>query len=293
MSTNNPENSRNFINRWQASGASERANYQLFLSELAELLDVERPHPKTPNMAENSYVFEKSVIAPGGTTKFIDLYKRSHFVIETKQGVDKEDQENSTPLSATELKRRQKRKKGHGVRGTGSWDTILEKAKGQGEQYIRYLPPEELADGGRPPFLIIIDVGHTIDLYAEFTRSGGHYAPFPDPANNRFHLSDLADEETQALFRTIWSDPQSLDPARRSARVTRQIADRLAQLAKSLEGAHEPEAVANFLMRALFTMFAEDVGLLPERSFTNLLADLRHDPSSFKNMLEHHIRKLK
>jgi hypothetical protein len=40
-------------------------------------------------------------------------------------------------------------------------------------------------------------------------------------------------------------------------------------------------------MRCLFTMFAEDVGLLPNRSFTQLLADLRHDVPSFQPMIEH------
>jgi hypothetical protein len=40
-------------------------------------------------------------------------------------------------------------------------------------------------------------------------------------------------------------------------------------------------------MRCLFTLFAEDVGLLPSHSFTQLLADLRHDPPSFRSMVEH------
>lgn len=37
-----------FIARWQGSGAAERANYQLFLSELCDALGVARPEPKTP-----------------------------------------------------------------------------------------------------------------------------------------------------------------------------------------------------------------------------------------------------
>lgn len=72
---------------------------------------------------------------------------------------------------------------------------------------------------------------------------------------------------------------------KRRARVTREIASRLAQLARSLEGEHAPEEVANFLMRCLFTMFAEDVELLPERSFTQLLTDIV--PEHFKPMIEH------
>jgi hypothetical protein len=38
-----------FIARWQAPGAAERANYQLFLSELCDVLDAPRPDPTTPD----------------------------------------------------------------------------------------------------------------------------------------------------------------------------------------------------------------------------------------------------
>jgi hypothetical protein len=89
-------------------------------------------------------------------------------------------------------------------------------------------------------------------------------------------------------LRAVWTDPLSLDPSRRSARVTREIADQLAKLAKSLEAdGHPPQLVASFLMRALFTMFAEDVGLLPERGFTELLQRLKNKPDTFAPMLEH------
>jgi hypothetical protein len=84
----------------------------------------------------------------------------------------------------------------------------------------------------------------------------------------------------------VWIDPLSLDPGRRSAKVTRDIADSLAKLARSLEGKHSPEQVANFLMRCLFTMFSEDVDLLPHGSFTALLGNLKKDPESFVPAME-------
>ncbi len=46
-------------------------------------------------------------------------------------------------------------------------------------------------------------------------------------------------------------------------------------MAASLEEDHDPDRVAGFLMRCLFTMFAEDVELLPPRSFTELLERCR------------------
>lgn len=83
-----------FIARWQDSGAAERANFQLFLSELCDLLGVARPEPAKPNESDNAYVFERGVtfrFADGSTSPGrIDLYKRGCFVLEAKQGSDQE-----------------------------------------------------------------------------------------------------------------------------------------------------------------------------------------------------------
>src|SRR5690349_14205282 len=50
-----------FITRWAASAASERANYQLFLSELCEFLSVPKPNPSVADVSKNAYVFERDV----------------------------------------------------------------------------------------------------------------------------------------------------------------------------------------------------------------------------------------
>jgi hypothetical protein len=67
--------------------------------------------------------------------------------------------------------------------------------------------------------------------------------------------------------------------------VTRAIAERLAAVSKSLEAKYLPEEVAMFLMRCLFTMFAEDARLLPAASFRNLLERCEKDPSRFQPMV--------
>ncbi len=145
-------------------------------------------------------------------------------------------------------------------------------------QYVRALPAGE----GRPPFVVVVDVGRSIELYSEFSRSGGAYIPYPDPRAHRIRLRDLHDPEIRARLRALWLDPLSLDPSRRAARVTRDIATRLATLAVSLEQAgHPAELAAAFLIRCLFTLFAEDVGLLKAAGFTDLLASVREDPPQF------------
>ena len=250
-----------FIERWSKAGGSERANYQLFLTELCALLGLPTPDPASGDNRDNAYVFERRVVMrePDGSPRdrYIDLYRRGAFVLEAKQSGKALD--------------------------TSGWDSAMVAAHKQADQYVRALP----ADEGRPPFIVVVDVGRNIELYAEFSRSGGNYTAFPDPKHFRIRLADLRRPDIRERLSTLWLDPMRLDPSRESARVTRQIADQLAALAKSLEaGGHGAEDVASFLMRALFTMFAEDVGLLPERGFTQLLERLHGKPANFAPMLE-------
>ncbi len=48
----------------------ERANYQLFLTELCQLLDLPGPEPAGPDPEKNAYVFERRVDIdhPDGST---------------------------------------------------------------------------------------------------------------------------------------------------------------------------------------------------------------------------------
>jgi len=246
-----------FIARWQAAGGSERANYQLFITELCELLGLPKPEPAVAEAGDNTYVFERRVNFRHGdgssSNGYIDCYRRACFILEAKQ----------TRLAEAAGK---------------VFDDALLRARGQAENYARALPAEE----GRPPFLIVVDVGNVIELYAEFTRSGATYVPFPDPRSHRIRLADLRDPALRARLAAVWLDPLALDPTRHSARVTRQIAAHLAELAKSLEGSgHAPESVAGFLTRCLFSMFAEDVGLIPKASFTELLQSFADDTAQF------------
>jgi len=259
-----------FIKRWESSAASERANYQLFLTELCAVLEVEPPQPAGADEALNAYVFEKSVRFPNrdGSVSLgrIDLYKRGHFVLEAKQGANDGDA-----------------KAGHGVRGSEGWDQSMVRAKNQAERYVRALPAAE----GRPPFLLVADVGHAVEIYSEFTRTGGIYIPFPDASCHRVLIRDLADSALRERLRLVWTDPASLDPALRSARVTREISGKLAELARSLEASgHSPAEVGGFLMRCIFTMFAEDVDLIPKMSFSNLIVSLRDNHRAFKTIVE-------
>ena len=274
-----------FIAEWAASGGSELSNYQLFVIALCGLLDVPRPDAAQEANARNDYVFERGIAFkhPDGssTPGRIDCYKRDCFVLEAKQS-GKRDSARAGDHPIPHTPGDPRRKSGQAARGTGTWDRVMRAAREQAEGYARALP----VDHGYPPFLLVVDVGHVIEVYADFSGQGKNYAHFPDKPSYRLHLEDLRDPAVRARLRAIWTDPQALDPARHAAEVTRDIAARLARIAQRLEGDHDPEAVAKFLMRCLFTMFAEDVGLLPDDAFTRLLQQLEGTPEHFPRALE-------
>jgi len=122
-----------FINRWSSVGGSERANYQLFITELCALLDVPLPQPARDDADDNAYVFERRVTFAHGDGQqsfgFIDCYRRGAFVLEAKK------------LKAASH--------------TRGFDEALLRARSQAEGYARALPAAE----GRPPFVVVVDVG--------------------------------------------------------------------------------------------------------------------------------------
>ena len=109
---------------------------------------------------------------------------------------------------------------------------------------------------------------------------------FPDAQTYRITLQDLRKPDVQKRLRAIWTEPASLDPNAESARVTKDVADRLAIVAKELEKKHDAKDVAEFLMRCLFTRFAEDAKLLPEKSFESLLMEMKDTPKNFVAAVE-------
>jgi hypothetical protein len=274
-----------FIERWQGSGANERANYVMFLTELCALLDLPQPEPARDD-GSTDYRFEYPVKLRDddgkASTGRIDLYRKGAFVLEAKQGTDKKLQED-LPLFG--LAGSGKAATGAAKRGTDAYRLAMQRARRQAEGYAKALPTAH----GWPPFLLVVDVGHSIECFADFSLTGKNYSQFPDARSFRIMLDDLVDPAIRARLATIWTDPLSLDPAKVSAKVTKEIADHLAQLAKLLEKkGHDAETVAQFLIRCLFTMFAEDVKLLPDDCFSDMLAEIvaDNDPKRFKPHME-------
>ncbi len=276
-----------FIMYWKGATAPEQSVSQQFLCELCDQVGV--PQPGHQRNGAYTFEFHVSEIQHDGDAKGgrIDLYKRACFVLESKKFQEKLAEQTQLELAAEQMGAVSKRRKNAApVRDTERWDDAMLKAFVQARDYVRALPPEEPA----PPFLLVVDVGHVIEVRADFSLTGRAYQPFPDPLTYRVRLEQLRDDKTRERLKLIWTDPQSLDPSKRSAEVTREVAKHLAELAKSFEKAgHPPKVVAEFLTRCLFCMFAEDVGLLPsangKKGFTELLNGLPGNGEGFETML--------
>lgn len=279
-----------FIERWRAGpGGQERANYAMFLLELCDVLGVPRPDQAGTDRAANDYVFERVVTfagidGPEGHGR-IDLYRRGRFVCECKQSRradgDKRAERLEDQLAFDGLPAPDR-----GGRADARWDALMKAARYQAARYARALP----ADHPPPPFLIVCDIGRCLELYADFTGTGRHYELFPDRKRYRVFLDDLRKPDIREMLRLVWEDPHALDPSREAAKVTREIAGRLAKVSRAIETAEglaamppaaraaHAERIALFLMRVIFSMFAEDVDLLPKGSLSSLLERCQDTP---------------
>ena len=165
----------------RGSGGSELANYQLFVVGLCEALGLDRPTMAKEENQFNDYVFERRIDFkhPDGsrTAGRIDCYRRGSFILEAKQSAKREalrrDSDQPSLLLAEDGNQL---KPGHARRGSRGWDQVMLEARKQAENYARALP----VDHGYPPFLLVVDVGNVIEVFADFSGQGKNYAHFPD-----------------------------------------------------------------------------------------------------------------
>ncbi|MHB1795048.1 MAG: class I SAM-dependent DNA methyltransferase [Acidobacteriaceae bacterium] len=206
------------------------------------------PGPAASDSIGDRYAFEKHVSKTRGGKGFADVWLRDHFAWEYK-GKHKD----------------------------------LKKAYDQLNDYRE--------DLGNPPLLVVCDLDR-FEVHTNFTATNKRvYA---------FNLDDLNHNKVTAtcplppleVLRALFGDYNVLRPEFTDAQVTKETAAHFSRLAERLEleernlGASRAE-VAHFLVRLLFCLFADSIGLLPNHVFRNLLqSEDRLLPTKF-------LRKLK
>jgi len=126
-----------------------------------------------------------------------------------------------------------------------------------------------------PPLLIVSDL-HTIIIHTNFTNTVKREITFT--------VEDLANFETRQILEAAFKNPDALRPAATRAGVTKDAAEKFSAVAQKLRyRGEEPHAVAHFLTRLLFCMFAEDIGLLPNDLFTRIVRNSQGKPDLFES----------
>ena len=131
-----------------------------------------------------------------------------------------------------------------------------------------------------PPLLVVCDF-ENFEVHTNFNTRKEIYS---------FNLADLlANVPTENcklppldVLRAVFTDPARLKPGQTTEDVTKGAAEQFSALAESLRDRGVPsERAAHFLMRLLFCLFSEDIGLLPGKLFSRLVENNLQQPAEF------------
>ena len=161
-------------------------------------------------------------------------------------------------------------------RGKFGWEyKRKDKYKDLTDAYRQLCQYREALDN--PPLLVVSDITRT-EIHTNFTGTAKHV--------HTVLLADLAAPDNLSLLRRVFTDPESFRPTITVQKVTEQIAEQIGDLAKSLHArGHDPHAAAHFLMKCMFGLFAEDVGLLSNGLFSRILDTWHDQPTELQRRL--------
>ncbi len=116
---------------------------------------------------------------------------------------------------------------------------------------------------GSPPLLIVSDTDR-IEIHTNWNNT----------VQKKYDVSldDLLDADKRDLLRACFTNPDRLKPEQTRQDLTEEAAQKFVAIAERLrQRKHDPQAVAHFVNRLVFCMFAEDVDLLPDRIFSEMI----------------------
>lgn len=165
---------------------------------------------------------------------------------------------------------------GHGWADVWKKGMFAWEYKGGGKDLnAAYLQLKKYADMLENPPLLITSDTKRIEIHTNFTNTVKQV--------HTLELIDLVDPAKRELLKNAFANPDRLRPGVTREMVTKEAAERFSELAHQLQSqGFDPHRVAHFLNRLIFCMFAEDVGLLPNRLFTKLATASAAHPETFE-----------
>jgi type II restriction/modification system DNA methylase subunit YeeA len=128
-----------------------------------------------------------------------------------------------------------------------------------------------------PPLLIVCDIQQIV-IHTNFTNTVKQVFTIT--------LDDLLTPAGQQRLRDTFYAPDAFRAPLTTEQVTKQAAQEFSELAKLLRRyGEDPQRAAHFLIRLLFCLFAEDIGLLPNGLFSRLISSTRKRAPLFASEL--------
>ena len=128
-----------------------------------------------------------------------------------------------------------------------------------------------------PPLLVVCDLTSII-IHTNFTNTVKRTITIT--------LDALLTPQGMRDLRAIFYEPEAFRAPQTTEQVTREAARQFARLAEHLhKRGEEPARIAHFLIRLLFSLFAEDIDLLPKGLFSRLVDQGRRKPLAFTQQL--------
>ena len=222
-----------FVSKWSKLQQKETALYASHFDDLCRLVGHATPseYGARHDPTGATFSFQTSTVKAGGQKGYADVYFRDHFIMEYKGP-----------------------------------HADLDKAYRQLQLYREAL--------NNPPLLITSDT-RVIHIYSNFTNR--------PVVKTTVTLDDIVAGNGGAgpgvdVLRRVFLDPDSFMPERTRENITRATADTFLAVAEALKEhqrltgeSYTPEQRAHFLIRLLFCLFAEDLGLLPDGLFTQIV----------------------
>jgi len=241
-----------FVAKWRGSAGRENASAQEHFIDLCRLVGEPTPNEDDPHQAR--YTFEKQTTRSSGPRGRVDVWLSGKFAWEYKG--------RHTDLRAA---------------------------------YKQCLDYHEALDN--PPLLVVSDL-ERFEVHTKFTNRESWTYSFnlSDLRSNRFVKVTTGTGETppdapnlraREVLKALWDDPSRLEPGRTTEEITAEAAGMFEEVVAELRrwGNTDDRRIARFVSRAVFCMFASDIGLLPRDAFTRLLRTHARQPDRFRDRL--------
>ncbi len=129
-----------------------------------------------------------------------------------------------------------------------------------------------------PPYLVVSDMERIV-VHTNWTNTVSRRL--------EFRLDDLREPAKLDQLRDVFRGSERLRPGTSPQQLTHDAAERFGTLGRRLQDrGHDPRAVAHFLNRVIFCLFAEHAGLLPGKLFTRMVKGMQVRPRLAKAQFE-------